>query len=335
MSINTIKTIALGVFPNLLVTALILGASGADDSEQPKRSVPELIEALKDERLDVRRRAMLEIHEAGPDAKSAVPTLIEILQRNDPATRKFAINAFIGIGPAARSAVPALIEALSCEDFHTQYWACRALGAIGAESKSAVPKLIELVKEGVTSVRRNAAATLGKIGPTIGEPGLDVLVEAMSDRTQAVRQQAVIAVGRLGQLAEPVLPIIEQRLLDGEFRPAANAAKTLWLLKPESDLPSRILLVELAAGDDPSVAVEVLGELGVAMGMVDEVAELLKEDYRWARLYAAEALGKMGPEAAPIARPALEAALDDKDEGVREIVKEALQKIELAEKKSP
>jgi HEAT repeat protein len=157
----------------------------------------------------------------------------------------------------------------------------------------------------------------------------------MSDWTQPVRQQAVIALGKLGPMAARALPLIEQRLRDGEFRPAANAAKTLWLLKPESDLPSRILLVELASGDDPSVAVEVLGEVGIEMGAADEVAELLKLKYRWARLYAAEALGKMGPDAAPIACPALEAALDDEDKEVREAVEEALRKIAPTDQKPP
>lgn len=327
MNINAVRTTLRGILPGILATAISLGVFGADDPAPPKRSVAELIEALKDERLDASRAAMLEIHNVGPGAKAAVPALIEVLQQNDPTTRTHAINAFIGIGPDARHAVPVLIETLSCDDFHTQYWACRALGAIGGDAKPAVPKLIELVQDGVTSVRRNAAATLGEIGPAVGERGVDVLVDAMSDRAQPVRQQAVVALGKLGPFAARSLPVIEQRLRNDEFRPAANAAKTLWLLKPESDLPSRILLVELASGDDPSVAVEVLGEFGVAMGMVDEVAELLKLKYRWARLYAAEALGKMGPDAARIARPALEAALDDEDEKVREAVKEALQKI--------
>jgi len=323
LNINAARAIA----PTVLVAVFSVGISAAGEPEQPHRTVPELIEALKDERLTVRRIAMLEIHDAGPKAKAAVPGLIEVLQQDDPATRKFAINALKGIGPDARSAVPILTKTLSSDDFHTQYWACRALGAIGADAKPAVPKLMELAQGGVASVRRNAAAALGNIGPTIGEPGLNVLVEAMSDWTQPVRQQAVIALGKLGPMAAPALPAIEQRLRDGQFKPAANAAKTLWLLKPESDLPLRTLLVELASGNDPSAAVEVLGEIGVDMGAVDEVAELLKLKYRWARLYAAEAMEKMGPDAAPIARPALEATLDDEDEEIREAVKEALQKI--------
>lgn len=335
MNINTARAIIPAILATILATSLSVGVCGADSPEQPNRTVPELIDALKDESLAVRRTAMLEIHSAGPKAKSAVPALIAILQQNDPTTRKYAINAFIGIGPDARSAVPILVEMLSCDDFHTQYWACRALGAIGADAKPAVPKLIELVQGGVASVRRNAAAALGRLGPTIGEPGLNALVEAMSDRTQAVRQQAVIALGKLGPLAAPGLPAIERGLRAGGFKPAANAARTLWLLKPESDLPLRVLLVELASGDDPYVAVDVLGEIGVELGAVEEVAELLKLEYRWARLYAAETLGKMGPDAASIARPALEAALAEEDEEVREMIKEALQKIRPADQKSP
>ena len=308
-------------------------AAGQASGQYGESAVPYLIEALKDERIPVRRAAMIGLFVAGPKANTAVPVLIDVLEEDEPQTRKYALNAFIGIGPDAKDAVPALIKTLASEDFHTQYWACRALGSIGAAASPAAPKLIELVQDGVTSVRRNAAAALGNIGPTVGQRAVDTLVGAFSDWSQPVRQQAVIALGKLGPLAAPALPVIEKGLRDGEFRPAANAAKTLWLLKPESDLPLRMLLVELATGDDPGDAVIVMGEIGVAIGAVDKVAELLKEDYRWTRLYAAEALGKMGPDAAPSARPALEAALDDEDKEIREAVKEALDKVGRSDRK--
>jgi len=306
--------------PVWIVAAPALGQYG-------ETAVPSLIETFKDERLHVRRAAMLGLATAGPKAKNAVPSLIGILEDNDPHTRNFVSNALIGIGPDAAAAVPVLIKMLSCDDFHTQYWACRALAAIGPDANPATPKLIELVESGVTSVRRNAAAALGNIGPVVGKKAVDILITALSDYSQPVRQQALIALGKLGPLAAPAVPLIEQGLQKpSTFRPAANAARTLWFLKPDSETPARALLAELEAGDEPWAAAHVLGEIGVELGVIDEVTEKLKSDNREARLYAAVALGEMGPEAAG-ARPALEAALDDEDEEVREAAEKALERI--------
>jgi len=291
-------------------------------------AMPSVKAALEDDRLPVRLGAMVAIATAGPEAKEAVPDLIAILQKDEPDTRRFALNALIGIGSDAKAAVPAVIAMLDSDDFHTQYWACRTLGAIGPEARSAAPKLIELTTEGVTSVRRNAAAALGKIGPGIGDEGIAVLIRALSDPSQFVRQQAVIALGRLGPAALPAASVIEQGLRQGRrpFRPANHAARTLWRLKGKPELPRRVLLEELAEGAEPWETAEILGEIGPELGAVDGVAALLGSENRWARFYAAVALGQMGPEAAS-ARPALEKALDDPDEEVREAVRQALKKI--------
>jgi len=306
--------------PVWMVAARALGKYG-------ESAVPSLIKALEDERLHVRRAAMLGIVTAGPKAKDAVPALIGILEENDPNTRNFVSNALIRIGPDSRAAVPVLIKRLSCDDFHTQYWACRALGAIGPDAKPATPKLVQLIDSGVTSVRRNAAAALGNIGPAVGEKAVAALIKTLSDYSQPVRQQALIALGKLGPLAAPAIPPIEQGLQEPlAFKPAANAARTLWLLKPDPEIPARALLAELEAGDEPWAAAHVLGEIGVELGVFDEVAETLKSDNREARLYAAVALGEIGPKAAN-ARPALERALDDEDEEVREAAEEALERI--------
>jgi len=58
----------------------------------------------------------------------------------------------------------------------------------------------------VASVRRNAAAALGNIGPDVGQEAVDALIEALSDRIQPVRQNVVVALGQLKPLAAKAVP---------------------------------------------------------------------------------------------------------------------------------
>ncbi len=174
------------------------------------------------------RAAALGLHFAGPRGAPAVPALMRLLSKNDPFTRREAICALQGIGPAAKDAVPLLIKMLDSDDFHTQYWACRALAAIGPEAKPAVPVLVVLTRDGVTSVRRNAAAALGHIGPAIGPDGLAALRAALQDPTEAVREQAVLALGRLGTFAVEVVPDLEKAVRGAAVQCRAYGAVAIW-----------------------------------------------------------------------------------------------------------
>lgn len=310
--------------PHWQLAALALGEYG-------EAAMPHLLKALQSDNTQVCSGAAIAAYRIGPAAKDAVPLLIQVLEKDDPATRRYMLHGLLGIGPEAKAAVPAAVKMLSSDDFHTQYWACRVLGAIGPDASSATAELIDLVEHGVASVRRNAAAALGNIGPQVGELAVSVLIEALRDPNQVVREDAVIALGKLGPLAAPAAPVIEQLLQrDTTFAPRAEAAKTLWLLDPMSRTPAAVLLRELQAPDRPWTAAHVLGQIGPAAGVIDEVVAVLESDSPLARQYAAEALGRMGPAAAR-ARTALEALREtDKDDEVRAAAAEALRQIEAA-----
>jgi len=66
------------------------------------------IEALKSPELNVRREAARALGEIGPEAVDAVPELIEAL--NDEDMDLIALSALKQIGPAAIAAVPAIIQ---------------------------------------------------------------------------------------------------------------------------------------------------------------------------------------------------------------------------------
>jgi HEAT repeat protein len=224
--------------------------------------LPEMIGLLGSPEHDIQVAAAEAVRQIGPGAQEAVPTLVAILAKNDPQSRIPMMYAMIGIGPGAKAAVPALLPILDCDDFHSQYWAQRTLGAIGPESRPAVPKLIELLHTSNVSVRHNSAIALGAIGPVIGPEGLKALEQALDDRMEPVREDAVIALGKLGDFAKPAAPAVRRVLQTRKIAARVPAARTLWILTQDAEATVPVLIEALKDPNAAIAAAEVLGEIG-------------------------------------------------------------------------
>jgi HEAT repeat protein len=291
-------------------------------------AVPLLIELLQQDDPQRRTGASLSICVLGPAAKDVLPALLEALRSADLDTRRPALmSALLSLGKEAKPAMPLMLDFLDDQDFHTQYWACRVFGAIGPEAQVAVPKLLPLVRTGVVSVRRNAAAALGLIGPDIGPQGLDVLIQALNDPLQPVREQAAIALGRLGDFAKPAVPALEELLSDeSTFAARSRGAEALWRLNPQSPTPLRVLLQQVQGQDDTEAAALVLGQIGKPLGAGDALTELLDSPEPRTRIHAAWALGLMG-ENTQRAIAVLEGFLGDPEPDYRNEAEVALSQI--------
>ena len=79
-------------------------------------AVTELIKALRDPNVEIRRQAVTALARIGPEAAAAVPELVNRLDDVDLQVRKGAIRALGQIGPAAGAAVPRLFELLGTID---------------------------------------------------------------------------------------------------------------------------------------------------------------------------------------------------------------------------
>lgn len=298
-------------------------AAQAMGSMGPK-GIAALIALLESDDPAILRAAAYGLHFGGPAAAPAVPTLIQVLNRNDPRYRKEVIFALQGIGPPAKEAVPALITMLHSDDFHTQYWACRALAAIGPEAEPAIPVLMRLTKEGVTSVRRNAAAALGHIGPKIGPEGVSVLLEALRDPAEAVREQAVIALGRLGSFAADAAPAIEFAIVHRRLQCRPQAAVAIWRITGRAELAIQVIREEIFLPENQMQAIWCLKELGPdGAPATPDLLKLLESPDGDLREAAAEVIAELGP-AGKAAIPALERLLFDRDPEVRKAAARAL-----------
>jgi hypothetical protein len=179
----------------------------------------------------------------------------------------------------------------------------------------------------VTSVRRRAVEALGNLGPEVAPEAIQPLLLAMKDPRDAVREQAVLAVGKYGEAGKAALPALREAAMSDASSVRPEAALSIWRLTKEANSVLPLLRKLLKDGDLPWEAAEVLAEMGpAAEPAVPDLILALDEDETM-QIYAAEALGKIGPGARS-ALPALQKLLDHKEEGVRKTAQRAIAAIE-------
>lgn len=136
----------------------------------------------------------------------AIRVLGTILIDSDPDVSKAAADAIEAIGPAAHDTVDWLAFVIGNGDTDSRNWdaenriaAMKALVSIGGTAAPrAVPKLVVALADGDVRVRREAAATLGRVGPsadkTIADQTILALHKAMGDDDQDVSLHASEAI---------------------------------------------------------------------------------------------------------------------------------------------
>ena len=163
-------------------------------------AVDPLIEALG-EKGQIRMAAAIGLEAVGPAAIKAKPQLIEMLESSSDLDNILACGVVRGIGPGAVALTPLLQKLLHSENFHVQYWACRALSSIGPDAAPAVGELVVVLREGVTSVRRNAAIALGNIAGNLDGKSkwavINALEQTKDDSSVPVRDAAKEALNKL------------------------------------------------------------------------------------------------------------------------------------------
>lgn len=206
----------------------------------------------------------------------AVPTLIATLGYRTPGARYSTRAANAANTALVKLKVPMtapLIVALQRGPAQQRTFAADVLGEKGAEATAAIPALTSALKDDDTGVRRAAAKSLGQL-TAYDEAALPALLGALDDPEADVREAAVNAL---------------DDGLDGAFvsndRAIAASRAGKPVPKPVDVLP-------------PPLVAQTAKALGARLGDSDAAVAGI----------AAQALGKMGPQAAP-ALGALKAAL--------------------------
>jgi HEAT repeat protein len=308
--------------------------------------------AITDKEATVRRAAALSMRELKPDRNVSIPLMAKVLDDAEPAVVLPALDTITELG---ESAVPALIECVE-RGGRARYWGCVVLSELGPVGKAAAPALAAAVKDADAETRMHALLALAAIGAPSHDAAGNAIADSLADKEPRVRNAAHYAAGRVG--VTKAVPAFEASLKSDDPLTVVIAAWALAKLKPD-DAKQTKSSVEIILGrlrDDRSparvAAAKAIVDLvvssadkeivppGTVLTLDEEGQRLVLEavtaqgakavpllvqrlGHKESRIYAARALGRIGPGAKDAA-PALSKLLAEDDVDLRHEVLIAL-----------
>jgi HEAT repeat protein len=298
---------------------------------------PQLLAALKSKHDVVKFTAAVSMRQFGPRAAPAVPTLVALMDESKGMTRAMIVESLCSIGPAAKPAVPAIAKVLGYSGGLYDEILCDHLGRLGPDAAGAIPALIKTMKTGVEAGPQNAAEALGKIGPgakvavpalikTLGSKrvylrcyatsafgdigpeardAVPALVKVLKGKSVLQRAVTIIALGKIGPAAKSATAELQKLSVDKKEKAALRMHAKVALLKIKGK-PKEALAVYAGALESKDLltridAVMAIGQAGPAAKSA--VGALIKLFSKKTNIKVgwriAEALGKIGPNAAP------------------------------------
>ncbi|QJW96602.1 HEAT repeat domain-containing protein [Frigoriglobus tundricola] len=261
-----------------------------------REALPALVGALQDDDAKVRESAAHAVGLMGPEA---LPALVEMLGHDDKYVRRNAVWALGKLGPLARPALNDLCLALKDADPRTASGAAQALGGLGADGADAVPPLAEAMRGTNIVLCRLAAKALSQIGP----PALATLIAHLQHADPFIRGESALAIGWMGGTARSAVPFLA-RVVRG---PESALVRTPG---PLSKTPTAIVPPDSDTTTPPQI-----NDSGDASADVN------------CRVYAAQALGRIGPAAIGALADLRDASLGA-PESVRQAAEQAIRHIQ-------
>lgn len=287
-------------------------------------AIEPLVAALADENVTVRQHAALALGRRGD--RRAAPALIELIAAGGGEDRYW----YPGFNAAAYlsrirdpATAPPLVALLTSNRPNVRSCAARALGYLKAEQAEGA--LLTLLDDAVPAVRAEAAGALGRLRAAAA---VEPLIAALADGASDLRAAAAEALGRVGEtpqaaVAPPASDAVRiagalVRLYDdGEF--AVRVAAGLALVRIDDERGALILARALADDDKQNrerAATAISTVFLSSPRLVPVLVNALDDPEVRVRLYVADALGRIGGDAAV---DALLARLDDR-ENLRAII---------------
>jgi HEAT repeat protein len=249
-----------------------------------REALPALVKALEDCEPKVREAVAHAVGQMGPDG---LPALSEMLSHKDKYVRRNAAWAMGKLGPLARPALTSLCAALKDSDPRTASGTAQALGNMGSDAADAIPSLAEAMRGTNIVLCRLAAKALSQIGP----PAVATLIAHLQHSDPFVRGESALAIGWMGAVARSAVPFLAQVVRGprsaGHRTPAPTSS-------PIGDSPSEDRTGP--GGSDTLTPTQTPPPPEV--GSSEESC----------RVYAAQALGRIGPSAASALADLREAA---------------------------
>lgn len=239
--------------------------------------------------------------------RASLPGLVRVqrlrahLQMSGPVMAVSANPAYlVGQGPVGEEDIPALREKLRADDATVRAESALELGTLGRAATVAERELAELLKDPSPRVRLAAAASLLRIRPR-DESALEVLAKGLASDEAATRRQAARAAGLAGPAAAPLVGKLGQLLADSDRVVRALALQAIATLGPAAATAQEAVAALLDKHETVIDAADALGRMGpAARPIAKRIVPLLSSkqvEERWAGVRGLSQIG--GPDAAP------------------------------------
>ena len=189
-------------------------------------SVSFLAKLLNHEKVEIRIRAASTLEEIGSRSQSAISQLIEALEDSDPYVRWYSVISIGKVGVPAKCAIPALLKRLKDSEPGIKSWALYAIGRMGYLAKEAESIIFELLQqETQTEIGIAGIEALDSIGVNIDQiqvasPDDNTIRTSAREWVLSVREKASQSLERKReQTRSGGLGMIEYRRLLSAFTP--------------------------------------------------------------------------------------------------------------------
>ena len=229
--------------------------------DQLEKTIPPLIEALKDKANIVRACAATTLGSYGPKAKKALGPMCELFNDKNRFVRDDAAKAFVEISPESRQMVHHVRTDFDGQDVNLEFIqrGNEIFGLLDKDPKEVVPRLIDALKDKNAITRRCSVLALATLGPKAKE-AVDPLIGLLKDKDANLRADAVRALGSIGPEAEAAVGPIYELLEDKEAFVRHDAATALEKINPEVLQIVRLPSVIPVAPDEATARSMALGE---------------------------------------------------------------------------
>jgi HEAT repeat protein len=168
------------------------------------KTVPQLLEELKQDNTNGRRFALAALQMIGPDSKTAVLAVAGLLKDDEPNVRSQALQVLWTIDRNRYSAA-ALGEAL-IDDERLRGQAIGLLAEFGEKAKPALPQLLEAAKR--FPAARVAALQALRAAQPEAKSVMPVLIDAVKDKNVDTRLEAYSYLRELGAASKDAVPFL-------------------------------------------------------------------------------------------------------------------------------
>ncbi|GAA4441195.1 HEAT repeat domain-containing protein [Bremerella cremea] len=272
--------------------------------------------------------------------KPAVVPICECLNRSqDPDVRKLAIRSLSKMEEDAADALPTLERLLGDPDKAIRLEAVAAIVSVQKDPQALALVLGTTLNDASPDVRAAAIQALGELGEA-GSRNVPRLVELLDDKenrwhyyapdaagTRPVRYDSALALAGMGKEAEVALVKLRP-MMSGDSDPLVRVAAAFAIARLDGDSKGAVDHLIAAVQDDesatdvPEEAAEALGKLGpqaeAALPVLDDA---LRHPETMVRFQAVKAIVSISPETA---KSRLLKSLKDEDALVRSCVIESL-----------